>query len=236
YKLYLSIQPFFMTLWIGFVVLVIIIAVSFNDMFVMTLINIMIPSLSAITMIGNSWYNCKLQMKELMVLINVIDQIEAMPTSRKLEYTKDPENIRILADGLFKYRSSAFVIPNFLVRRHNKIMAKNKETIHGSETPRFVIAAHRSEAAATTAKSQTVAAKPAAIEKASPSSQKTVIATSKPTASKTVAPAAKTPQKAVAPANKAATPTKAVSPKTSAKTANSAAKAKANTSSKSTKK
>lgn len=126
YNLYISIQPFFLTIWIGFCILIIIIAVSFNDMFVTTLINIMIPSLSAITTIGNSWYNCRLQMKQLTNLIACIDRIEALPPEQYNLYISDKQKIRLLADGLFNYRSSAFVIPNFLVKLYEKSIEKTK--------------------------------------------------------------------------------------------------------------
>ncbi len=120
YRLYLSVQPFFLTLWVGFCVVIIILAISFNDSFVTTLINIMIPSLSAITTIGNSWYNCRLQMKQLQNLLTVIDQIQRLPDGKRLEYISDKRNMRALADGLFNYRVSPFVIPNFLIRRFLK--------------------------------------------------------------------------------------------------------------------
>ncbi len=120
YRLYLSIQPFFLTLWIGFCVLVFVIALSFNDTFITTLINILIPSLSAITIIGNSWYNCRLQMKQLQNLINIVDQINNLPENKRLMYVSNEKNMRALADGLFNYRASAFVIPDFLERRFEK--------------------------------------------------------------------------------------------------------------------
>ncbi len=120
YKLYLSIQPFFLTIWIGFCVIVFLIALSFNDTFITTLINILIPSLSAITIIGNSWYGCRLQMKQLQNLINVTNQIKNMSENKRLLYVSDERNMRMLADGLFNYRSSAFVIPTFLEKRYTK--------------------------------------------------------------------------------------------------------------------
>lgn len=120
YRLYLSIQPFFLTIWIGFCVFVFVIALSFNDTFITTLINILFPSLSAITIIGNSWYNCRLQMKQLQNLINVIDQINKLPESKRLIYISDKRSMRALADGLFNYRASAFVIPTFLQNRFEK--------------------------------------------------------------------------------------------------------------------
>ncbi|MGN0824646.1 MAG: S-4TM family putative pore-forming effector [Candidatus Coproplasma sp.] len=126
YNLYVSIQPFFLTIWVGFCILIIIIAVSFNDMFVTTLINIMIPSLSAITTIGNSWYNCRLQMRQLTNLMNCIERIKALPPDQFKQYITDKDKMRKLADGLFNYRSSAFVIPNFLVRRFHKSEEKAK--------------------------------------------------------------------------------------------------------------
>ncbi|MGN1060714.1 MAG: S-4TM family putative pore-forming effector [Candidatus Coproplasma sp.] len=126
YNLYVSIQPFFLTIWVGFCILIIIIAVSFNDMFVTTLINIMIPSLSAITTIGNSWYNCKLQMKQLTNLINCVDRIKELPPEQFNKYITDKDKMRKLADGLFNYRSSAFVIPNFLVKHYHKSAEKAK--------------------------------------------------------------------------------------------------------------
>ncbi len=126
YNLYVWIQPFFLTIWVGFCILVIIIAVSFNDMFVTTLINIMIPSLSAITTIGNSWYACRLQMRQLTNLMTCIDRIESLPPDLFKNYISDKQNMRLLADGLFNYRSSAFVIPNFLVKLHQRSIEKTK--------------------------------------------------------------------------------------------------------------
>jgi len=120
YKLYIFIQPFFLTLWIGFCIVIMIIAVSFNDKFITTLINILIPSLSAISTIASSWHGCRLQMRQLQNLINVIDGIQSMPESRKLLYITDKRNIRLLADGLFAYRASAFVIPKFLIKKFQK--------------------------------------------------------------------------------------------------------------------
>lgn len=128
YKLYLSIQPFFLTIWIGFCVLVFLIAISFNDSFVTTLINILIPSLSAITTIGNSWYNCRLQMRQLQNLINITEQIDKLSESKKLLYISDERNMRMLADGLFNYRSSAFMIPTFLEKRFNKSVSNENKT------------------------------------------------------------------------------------------------------------
>lgn len=120
YKLYIYIQPFFLTIWIGFCILVIIIAVSFNDAFITTLINILIPSLSAISTIASSWRGCRLQIRQLQNLINIIDEIQAMPESKRTAYITDKHNVRLLADGLFEYRVSPFVIPRFLVRRYQK--------------------------------------------------------------------------------------------------------------------
>ena len=124
YNLYLSIQPFFVTIWVGFCLLIMLIAVSFNDMFITTLINIMIPSLSAITTIGTSWYNCRLQMRQLTNLLSVIDQIQSMPIEKRQTYITNKENMRLLADGLFNYRVSAFVIPDFLIRMHKRHLAR----------------------------------------------------------------------------------------------------------------
>lgn len=160
YNLYVSIQPFFMTIWVGFCILVIIIAVSFNDMFVTTLINIMIPSLSAITTIGNSWFACRLQMKQLTNLINCIDRIESLPPDLFKKYITDKEKMRLLADGLFNYRSSAFVIPNFLVKSYQKSVERNKlATIAktNGETDKTAEKAVTSSTAATKAPSAPVA-------------------------------------------------------------------------------
>lgn len=130
YKLYIYIQPFFLTIWIGFCILVMIIAVSFNDSFITTLINILIPSLSAISTIANSWRGCRLQIRQLQNLQNIIDEIQAMPESKRIAYVTDKHNVRLLADGLFAYRESAFVIPRFLKARYLK---SDKSTGHGAE-------------------------------------------------------------------------------------------------------
>ncbi len=120
YKLYIYIQPFFLTIWIGFCILVMIIAVSFNDKFITTLINILIPSLSAISTIASSWKGCRLQIRQLQNLLNIIDNIQSMPESKKMLYITDKSKVRLLADGLFEYRVSPFVIPEFLKRRFRK--------------------------------------------------------------------------------------------------------------------
>ncbi len=128
YNLYLSVQPFFIALWVGFCLLIVLIAVSFNDMFITTLINIMIPSLSAINTIGNSWYNCRLQMRQLTNLLSVIDRIQSMPIEKRQQYIANKENMRLLADGLFNYRVSPFVIPNFLIRLHIRNLSKFRKS------------------------------------------------------------------------------------------------------------
>lgn len=130
YKLYIYVQPFFLTIWIGFCILVMIIAVSFNDRFITTLINILIPSLSAISTIANSWHNCRLQIRQLQNLQNIIDDIQSMPESRRLVYISDKHNVRLLADGLFAYRVSAFVIPKFLKRRYLKSEKMASNSLH----------------------------------------------------------------------------------------------------------
>ncbi len=127
YKLYLYIQPFFITVWLGFGILIIIIAAIFDGPFVDTLINIMIPSLSAITTIGTSWYNCRLQMRQLINLINIVDEIQRMPVEKRRQYISNKQNMRILADGLFNYRSSPFVIPNFLVALYKHSLKKDNK-------------------------------------------------------------------------------------------------------------
>lgn len=120
YKLYIYIQPFFLTIWIGFCILVMIIAVSFNDRFVTTLINILIPSISAISIIANSWHSCRLQIKQLQNLMNAIDEIQTLSENKKMLYITDKHNMRLLADGLYVYRVSPFLIPKFLIRKFQK--------------------------------------------------------------------------------------------------------------------
>jgi len=166
YQLYLYVQPFFVVLWVGFCLLIVLIAVSLNDMFVTTLINIMIPSLSIITTIGTSWYNCRLQMRQLTNLLNVIDRIQSMPIEKRRIYIAKKENIRLLADGLFNYRSSAFVIPNFLVRKHNRSLMKDQRfsgTAEPTEPLRLEAPAEEPQtkaASATPVKEATAPAKP----------------------------------------------------------------------------
>lgn len=124
YDLYLYIQPFYYVIWIGFFVIVLAMALSFNDKFVTTLLNILIPSLSAISTIATSWYNCRLQMKQLVNLSNCIERIESLPKEQKEKYIQDKKLVRELADGLFNYRLSPFVIPEFLQRMHENATLK----------------------------------------------------------------------------------------------------------------
>lgn len=134
YKLYIYIQPFFLTIWIGFCILVMIIAVSFNDRFITTLINILIPSLSAISTIASSWHGCRLQIKQLQNLLNVIDEIQSMSENKKMQYISDKHNIRLLADGLYEYRVSPFVIPKFLIRRYQKSVRSGDHIVKNGTT------------------------------------------------------------------------------------------------------
>lgn len=126
YNMHVSLQPFFLTIWVGFCLLIVIIAVSFNDMFVTTLINIMIPSLSAITTIGTAWYNYRLQMKKLLNLTACISAIKALPPDEFNKYVADKDKMRELADGLFTYRSSSIIIPNFLIKLYQRSQEKAK--------------------------------------------------------------------------------------------------------------
>lgn len=126
YNMHVSLQPFFLTIWIGFCLLIVIIAISFNDMFITTLINILIPSLSAITTIGTAWYNYKHQMRKLTNLINCVERIQALPDDEFNKYVANKDKMRELADGLFNYRSSAIVIPSFLIKIYQRSQEKAK--------------------------------------------------------------------------------------------------------------
>lgn len=230
YNLYVSIQPFFLTVWVGFCILIILIAVSFNDMFVTTLINIMIPSLSAITTIGNSWYNCRLQMKQLTNLMNCIERIKALPPDQFKQYICDKDKMRKLADGLFNYRSSAFVIPNFLVRRFHKseekakiaALAKNALTVDevaASSAPVPTVTA--SNTATPVVKSKTANVKVENVTKSTttpPTAKKDEKATKLADKPKAATPIKATPTKPAAPA-KAATPATAKAAATKESTA-----------------
>lgn len=136
YKLLLSVQPFFLSVWIGFCVLIVILAVTFNDSFVTTLINILIPSLSAVSTIGNAWHSYHLRLRELQNLLSIIDQIQRLPDQKRYDYITDKRNVRALADGLFNYRMNAFTVPQFLVKRFNKKNTEHSITLQfDSETP-----------------------------------------------------------------------------------------------------
>lgn len=124
YRLYMSVQSFFFTVWIGFGIIVLGIALSFDDKFINTLINILFPSLSAITIIATSWFNFRQQIKHLQNDISVIDNIQNSSDSEKKLAATNSKTLRMLQDGLFNFRVSAFVIPNFLIRLHEKQLAK----------------------------------------------------------------------------------------------------------------
>lgn len=124
YRLYLSVQPFFLTIWIGFCIIIFILALSFDDKFINTLINILFPSMSAITVIGNSWFAFRQQMKQLNTAITAIDNIMRLPDKERIAAMTDKMTLRMLQDSLFNYRLSAFVIPNFLINRHKKQLEK----------------------------------------------------------------------------------------------------------------
>lgn len=133
YNMYVSLQPFFLTIWIGFCLLIVVIAISFNDMFITTLINILIPSLSAITTIGTAWFNYKQQMRKLTNLINCVERIKALPPDEFNKYVTNKDKMRELADGLFTYRSSAIVIPSFLIKIYQR--SQEKARVAATEKP-----------------------------------------------------------------------------------------------------
>lgn len=124
YRLYLSVQPFFLTVWIGFCIVVFLLALSFDDKFINTLINILFPSMSAITVIGNSWFAFRQQMRQLTTAIAAVDNIMRLPDRERMAAMTDKMTLRMLQDSLFNYRLSAFVIPNFLINRHKKQLEK----------------------------------------------------------------------------------------------------------------
>ncbi len=205
YKLYIYIQPFFLTIWIGFCILVMIIAVSFNDKFITTLINILIPSLSAISTIASSWKGCRLQIRQLQNLLNIIDNIQSMPESKKMLYITDKSKVRLLADGLFEYRVSPFVIPEFLKRRFRKSVKAYNNV--GSHT------AAMTETAATHTPSETVKTQKISAPKTVSPVQSAQASAPKTTVSKT--PAVKTGKPAV---SQTKTTSNAAKPTTSANT------------------
>lgn len=180
YRMYISVQPFFMTIWIGFIIVVVLLAVSFDDNFILTLINIIFPSLSAINIIAGSWFAFRQQIRQMTNAINVIDGIQRLPDKERNEKMRDPMTLRMLQDGLFNYRVSAFVIPNFLVRRHEKQMAKESwgsgerrssdliRVINDNKTRDLQIRKTREREARAQTRSASVAGKTAATTRSSP--------------------------------------------------------------------
>lgn len=124
HRLYMSVQSFFLTIWIGFCIIIFIIAISFDDKFINTLINILFPSLSAITTIGSSWFAFTRQIKQLNNAIAVIDNIQRTPDKERNFLMTDRLTLRMLQDSMFSYRASPFVIPTFLVKSFKKQVAK----------------------------------------------------------------------------------------------------------------
>lgn len=110
----LNIQPVFLFLWFSFIVIIIVGAVVINDNFLSSLLNILIPSFSAISMIMSSQYCFSENMRILANSINVIRDAEPKQGAEN-KYTA-----RLFQDGLFNQRMRAFMVPDFMVKRAQK--------------------------------------------------------------------------------------------------------------------
>ena len=108
YKLLLFVRGFFFTLWSMFFIALIVLSAVYNDMFMYTLINIMIPSIGVVIYIIKSWAGIISDMTNHQITIGTLNKI------KRNEDVNTALFIRSVQDLLYRYRSSSFNVPTSL--------------------------------------------------------------------------------------------------------------------------
>ena len=137
-------KPFFMVLWIGFIVLVIGLAMSFDDKFVSTLTNMLIPSLSIINLIVRNAHIFNESNNRLKNAIKTMNDKrenckKSWTASEQQDFLVDAE--KFSQDTIFMLRLLEFTVPTFLEKRskkyHSKPIHLESETAAENEKPPF---------------------------------------------------------------------------------------------------
>jgi len=113
YKILNFVRTFYYSVWIAFIALIFVIALSFNDNFIKSLTNILIPSLSTISIIMTDQHNYVLSLNKLQ---NALSVMQAKKQDLGGEGMDTVSVLRGVQDGLFWYRSVSFNVPYFLIR------------------------------------------------------------------------------------------------------------------------
>ena len=121
YNLMLYVKSkFFNWLWLGFILMVFLLAVAANDAFFNTLLNIFFPSISAISLIVESMLTYNQTIRFLQNTLTQFESAEKDPAvSKSSEFV-----LRLNQDSIFQYRMNSFNIPLFLVNFYEKSMVK----------------------------------------------------------------------------------------------------------------
>lgn len=136
YYLMLDAKSFLYSIWIGFVIVLLIFAFAVNSTWTDSIVYIFIPSLSAIGMIATSWHNYNLKIKFLENILFVISEY-----SKKID---DPSNaegtssrivMRSLQDAMFTHRINDFILPDFILKRYDKKKIREAKKTILRETP-----------------------------------------------------------------------------------------------------
>jgi len=108
-------------IWIGFLVGLLVIASTFGDTFLNSIVNIFVPSLGIIVLIVNSWIGFEENLRDLK---HCTDNLE----KKRVEFAKgqceqnlnSPQFLRSVQDGVFKFRSQNVTVPSILVWMYNR--------------------------------------------------------------------------------------------------------------------
>jgi len=125
YNLLYYSRKYLYIIWVSFFVSLVVISAIFNNVFLETIINIFVPSLTIIMLIINSWISFEENIRDLRNCINNLDKKRAeYRTYQEQHNLNSPMFLRGVQDGIFKFRSLNFTVPPFLATMFNSAEKK----------------------------------------------------------------------------------------------------------------
>lgn len=121
YFLMLYAKNFLMTIWIGYIIVLLSIAFAINTTWTESIIYIFIPSLSSIGLIAESFHFYFLKIKFLENILSIIkDYSNQKEDTLNQERPNSKIVMRSLQDALFVHRRDDFIIPGFIKKSYDK--------------------------------------------------------------------------------------------------------------------
>lgn len=117
----LAVKSFLYALWLAFIALLVIFAFAINPTWTEAVMYIFVPSLSAISIIAQTWneFNVKINYLE-KVLQTIAEYDKKKDDPANLEGLNSRIVMRSLQDAMFIHRLNDFTIPNFILKRIEK--------------------------------------------------------------------------------------------------------------------